>query len=126
LSINVLSNLDIYGVLDKKKIGVYTSNMKIISVNIKKPIYGNYVYINSSIVERAIRTGAQLEIIIPAGRTIVDPKVWKKTGKIMKKIFNFPSNPMILYGNSLQIPTIKGQITTLEKEKEEAQKLKLF
>ena len=123
MSAKDLSN---FRVLDKWKVGVYTSSMKIISVNIKKPIYGNYVYINGSIVERAIRISAQLEIIIPAGRVIVDPRKWKENGKMMKKVFKFPSNPMILYGGYVNLPMGEGKITTLEKEREEAQRLKLF
>ena len=54
----------------------------IITVNIKKPLYNNHVYINGSIVEKAISIGAKLEIIIPNGSAIVDPLEWKNNKEI--------------------------------------------
>jgi hypothetical protein len=98
--------------------------MQVITVNIKKPLYGNFVYVNGNIVEKAIRTSSMLEIVIPNGRAIVDPKMWKENGKIMKKVFKIPNNPMTLYGGNVPIPPIsKGKVITKIKEKET---LKLF
>ena len=88
--------------------------MKTISVNIKKPLYGNFVYINGNVITKAIEHGAWLEITIPKGRAIVDPRQWKETAikieKVMKKVFKFPDNPMILYGGSVPLPAIKGEV----------------
>ena len=77
--------------------------MKLITVDIRKPIYHDTVYINSNTIDRAIRDGAKLEIKIPSGSKIVDPVEWKKNGKVMSKVFKYPDRPMILYGNSLGI-----------------------
>jgi len=101
--------------------------MKIISVNIRKPIYGNHVYINATVVNKAIAMGAMLEITVPNGKAIMDPKKWKARGDIMKKVFLYPDNPMILYGGNVDIPPpFKGKITTPEKEKAELKQIKLL
>ena len=78
--------------------------MKIITVNIRKPLFNNYVYINGNTLDRAINQGAKVEITIPNGKAIVDPLVWKNTGKIMKKVFKIPGCPMTLYGNFVNVP----------------------
>ena len=92
---------------------------KLVTVNIRKPIYGNHVYINSTVVNNAIRAGAMLEIVIPNGRTIVDPKEWKARGDIMKKVFRFPNNPMILYGGNVNFPSqSKGEIVKKEEKQQ--------
>lgn len=82
-------------------------------------MYGNYVFINSTIVERAIREKNMLEIIIPNGRATVDPQKWKANGRVMKKVFKYPDNPMILYGGEvpIQMEKTKGVITTLGPDK---------
>ena len=101
--------------------------MKVITVDIKKPLYGNYVYINGTIVNRAISSGAMLEIIVPAGRAIVDPRKWKENGRVMKKVFKYPDNPMILYGGNVPVPpSTKGRIINPEVEKKLAEQPKLF
>lgn len=97
--------------------------MKTIKVNIRKPLYGAFVYVDARLVEKAIREKALLEIAIPQGRGIVDPIEWKKTGKIMKKVFKFPENPMILYGNSVPLPSVKGEVVVSLEVKDRQQKL---
>lgn len=88
--------------------------MKLVTVDIRKPLYGNYVYINGNVVDRAISAGAMMEVIIPSGRAIVDPVKWKAEGKIMKKVFKFPNNPMILYGGWVPIPAKEGKVVAKE------------
>jgi len=96
--------------------------MENIKVNIRKPLYGNYVYIRGSIVEKAIRLGLRLEITVPNGTAEVDPVKWRDTGKMMKKVFKFKDNPMILYGNSVPVPLPKsiekGEVVKKENEKQ--------
>jgi len=91
--------------------------MVVVKVNIKKPIYGNYCYIRASIVDKAIKDGAMLEITIPRGKAIVDPVKWKEEGKVMKKVFKFPDNPLVLYGGSVPLEGLpSGKVTSKEKE----------
>ena len=99
----------------------------IITVNIKKPLYNNHVYINGSIVEKAIRIGAKLEIIIPNGSAIVDPLEWKNNKDMMKKVFLYPDRPMILYGGTVPIHSSiddKGEI--IKEEIKSPKQSKLF
>lgn len=96
--------------------------MDAISINIKKPLYGNFVYIRGDFVDRAIRMGAMLDVTIPNGRAIVDPNQWKeraiKTDKVMKKVFKFPDNPMVLYGGYVPLPLPKGEVQKEETTKQ--------
>lgn len=90
--------------------------MNLVTVNIKKPLYGTYCYIRSEIVDGAIRSGSKMEVILPKGKSIEDPVEWKKTGKVMKKVFKFPDNPMILYGNYVKLQNIpEGKVVEVEK-----------
>jgi len=97
--------------------------MKTITITIKKPLYGTYVYLNGNIVDRAIRTSSMLEIEIPRGKAIVDPVKWKANGKVMKKVFKFPDNPMILYGGNVPLSNDKGKIVNSQIENNRQQKL---
>lgn len=100
--------------------------MKTIAVKIKKPLYGSYVYINGHIVDKAIRIGAKLEIEIPNGKAIVNPIEWKANGKIMKKVFKFPDNPMTLYGGHVLKNNLNGKVIDLEVEKLKERQPKLI
>ena len=102
--------------------------METLDVKIRKPIYGNYVYISSTMVEMAIRMGAMMRIAVPNGTAIVDPVEWKKKGKIMKKVFRFPNNPLTLYGGYVPLsPKSKGKImAVITEEKPKVKQTKLF
>lgn len=101
--------------------------MNIISVNIRKPVYGNYVYLRSEILDRAIREKARLLIEVPAGRAIVDPAEWKRKGKVMKKVFKIPGHPMILYGGTVPVELkTKGTVTKPGEEKPKDTQASLF
>lgn len=102
--------------------------MNKIKFNIRKPLYGNYVYLRGSMVEKAIRLGLQLEIKIPNGKAVMDPKKWKETGKMMKKVFKYKETPMILYGNWVNIPApaIKAIEEKPKKKKEKNKQLGLL
>ncbi len=89
--------------------------MKVVVVDIKKPLFGNYVYIASSFIEKAIKEKVMLGVIIPNGRALVDPVKWKENGKVMKKVFKFKDNPMILYGGYVPLPT-EEKGTVIKKE----------
>ena len=101
--------------------------MRTVTIEIKKPLYGNYVYINSTTIDRAINTGSMLEIIVPRGRAIVDPRKWKANGQVMRKVFKYPDHPMILYGGNVPIPSdSKGKVITPEVKMVEDKQAKLF
>lgn len=77
-----------------------------IDVEIKKPLYGNYVNVRDIYVNRAIREGTQLQIKTPNGTGIVDPVKWKNGeygGKRVEKVFKRPDQPMVLYGGNVPI-----------------------
>lgn len=89
-----------------------------IKVNIKKPLYGNMVYIRDSILRNAIFKGENIELKIPSGTKIIDPRVWLNSGKRMQKVFNFPDRPMILYGNYVNFTEgLKKELQDYEDEK---------
>lgn len=77
--------------------------METIKFKIYKPLYGTFVYLYGSKVEKALREGKMLEIEIPQGTAIVSPKDWKKGMKTMSKVFKRPDQPMLLYGNHVPI-----------------------
>lgn len=83
-------------------------------VRINKPLYGNYVYINAEVVNKAIRRGVMIQIVVPKGSAIVDPKQWKANGRVMKKVFKRPNDPMILYGGNVPLPAEKGIVQPKE------------
>ena len=96
-----------------------------IIVNIRKPLFGNFVYIRASTVERAIRLGEKMQVTVPNGTAIVDPVKWKAEGKVMRKVFKFANNPMILIGGTVPVPLpqalVKGEIINISPKQ-----LKLF
>jgi hypothetical protein len=100
--------------------------MEIIKVNIRKPLYGNFCYINAKIVNSAIRKGALLEITVPNGTAQVNPQKWKDTGKVMSKVFKFVDNPMILYGNHVPVPLPLSNIQGKIEENTNLNQLTLF
>lgn len=69
------------------------------SITIEKPLYGNFCYIRETFLKNAIKDGEVVEVKLPNMTAIISPREWIKTGKVMKKVFNFPDNPMILWGN---------------------------
>jgi len=77
--------------------------METVNVTIKKPLYDNFVYVRDMHIRRAMREGKKLKITIPQGAGIVDPVDWIKTGKKMEKVFKYPDNPMILWGNRVPL-----------------------
>ena len=100
--------------------------MEIIKVNIRKPLYGNFCYINATIVNNAIRRGAKLEITVPNGTAQVNPQKWKDSAKVMRKVFKFVDNPMILYGNHVPVPLLSSKIQGKIEKNTDLNQLTLF
>jgi hypothetical protein len=93
--------------------------MKNIIIEIRKPLFGTYVYVRDIYIERAIKRKVNLEIHIPQGIGICDPIRWKNEGKRMEKVFKRPDEPMVLYGNYVKIDQPKTedeQLQELSKE----------
>ena len=70
-----------------------------VDIEIRKPLYHNFVRIRDKYINQAIREGKQLRIKIPQGVGIHDPAEWKRTGKRVEQVFLIPDRPMILFGN---------------------------
>ena len=89
-----------------------------ILVDIHKPLYVSdgkaKVYIRDTFINKAIRFKRKLEIRVPGGYAIVDPKEWMKKGDRMEKVFLRPDEPMILFGGVIEVT----KKTEEEKEKE--------
>jgi hypothetical protein len=68
-------------------------------IDIKKPLYENFVNIRKSLVLEAIKSNEALIITIPQGTATVSPKWWLDTGKETSQVFKYPDNPMKLIGN---------------------------
>lgn len=84
-----------------------------VEVDIRKPLYGNFVYIRDKYIRQAINEGKQLMIQVPTGTGIHDPREWIRTGKKMLKEFKIPGRPMTLWGNHVEL---------IEESSEEEQK----
>ena len=55
--------------------------------------------------------------ITGVGCEVVDPKVWKETGKRIEKVYLIPDHPMILYGNTVHVQEIKETPKPIEEVK---------
>ena len=86
-------------------------NKRNIIVEIRKPLFKNFAYVREKYLLTAIENGVKIEIRIPQGAAVVDPKTWMKTGKRMEKVFKFPNSPLVLYGNYVTIEDNENQKT---------------
>ncbi len=74
-----------------------------INIEIRKPIYANYIAIRDKYLLEAKRTKKLLRITIPAGTAIVSYATWMKDAKLIEKEFKIPGHPMKLWANFLQV-----------------------
>jgi len=74
---------------------------KYITIEIRQPIYGNYVGIRDKFIFQAKRSGRELKIITPLGTTTISPTKYMKGADRIEKVFLDPSRPMVLYCKSL-------------------------
>lgn len=97
--------------------------MNTFTFDIKKPFggnSGNYVYLRGDTLKQCIRNRAQVFVKIPSGTAEIDPIAWLAKGKMVKKVFLRPDNPMVLYGGV--VPIKREVAETVEEVKEEPQK----
>lgn len=74
-----------------------------IDINIKNPLYGDFVYVRDKFIKQAQQERKLLRITTPNGTGLVTPKQWLKDAKKMEKEFKIPGVPMILWGNYVPI-----------------------
>lgn len=74
-----------------------------ITITIRKPLYGTFVYLRKDILLRAIANGVKVFVKVPQGKAEIDPVKWVENGKPMKKVFLRPDEPMELLGMSVPI-----------------------
>jgi len=72
-----------------------------IEVYIQKPVYGSFCYVRDKYLKQAKREGKLLKISCPDASCIVSWSDWLSDAKRMEKVFLQPTNPMVLYGNSV-------------------------
>ncbi len=100
--------------------------MPIYHIDIKKPMFDNYVYIREETLKKAARykkDGWKVVVRIPQGEGEIDPLEWYKNGKRMEKVFLRPNEPMVLYGGYVPIPKAKPE---KEKPLSEEDQLSMF
>lgn len=76
-----------------------------VEVNIRKPLYGTFVYIREEHITYAKKHGIPLKITIPHGTFTISHDDWMKNAKRIEKVFLRPDQPMVLWGNHV----IKGE-----------------
>ena len=72
-------------------------------VRIDNPLHDSVVGIWEKHIEIAIKRKVNLEIHLPQGYGIQCPKLWKKTGERMEKVFKRIDEPMVLYVNKVNL-----------------------
>jgi hypothetical protein len=98
--------------------------MRFIEIEIREPLFGNFVYIRDKYIREAFETGSFLKITTPHGTGYHSPKEWMKDAKKMEKEFKIPGKPMILYGNHARYDGVEPREDVLGVTKEGlAQKL---
>ena|SRR3990167_11562578 len=78
-----------------------------IDIDIKEPMFktdkGSFVYIYDKYIKQAQREKKYLRITVPDGIMVTTAKKWLKGANRMEKVFKIPSQPMILFGNYVQV-----------------------
>ena len=72
-----------------------------ISVEIKKPIYANYVGIREKYIRMAQKYHEDLRITTPNGVTTISPTRYLQGADRIEKVFLIPDRPMVLYCKNL-------------------------
>jgi hypothetical protein len=72
-------------------------------IDIKKPMEGNKVAIRALILELAHKKKKLLIVNCPGCQEVIDPKVWKKEGEKIYRVFMRPDEPMVLYERAVKL-----------------------
>ena len=96
------------------------------------PLYNSTCRIRTDFLERAVRLGVKMRIVVPnKGSALIDPVHWIKNGKKFSQVFRDPKNPMRLTEVTLSIasllpPPSKRDAKILAKKAMEKAQAKLF
>jgi hypothetical protein len=74
-----------------------------VTVEIKKPIYANYVGVREKYIWQAKREHKDLRITTPNGTTIISPTKYLQGADRIEKEFLIPGKPMVLYCKNLKV-----------------------
>lgn len=66
-------------------------------VHIKKPIYGQCVAISDAIIKEAETHHRLLLLTCPGAQETISPADWMRKSKVLRKVFRYPDNPMVLW-----------------------------
>lgn len=66
-------------------------------VRVYRPIFDTYVALNEKLLNAAIKAKVDIWVFTKGGEERLDPRIWKKEGKRMEKVFRIPTQPMVLY-----------------------------
>lgn len=98
-----------------------------ITLTIRKPLYGTFVYLRKDILLRAIKNGVSVYVKIPQGKAKIDPVQWIEKGQPMKKVFLRPDEPMELVGMSVPVAVrVPPRVELPKTEVETVQQQSLF
>jgi len=86
-------------------------------IEMEKPVFGTKYYIRDKYINIAKKRNLKLVVKTPDGVATYTAKEWLKDADRMEKIFNFPDQPMILYGKHIYMDVEKRT----ERKKEEPQ-----
>jgi hypothetical protein len=95
---------------------IVTKNAVIIQM--EKHLFGTKYYIRDKYINIAKRRGIKLVLKTPDGMATYTAKEWLKGADRMEKVFNFPDQPMILFGKH-----IKNDVFKRDQRKKEERKV---
>ena len=85
-----------------------------ITINIKKPIYGNYVGVREKYIRQAQKYHKDLRIITPNGIGTVSPTKFLQGAERIEKVFLIPDSAMVLYCNHVRVDPKESEKSTVE------------
>jgi hypothetical protein len=80
-------------------------------IHIKKPIYGTTVALNDAIIKYARNHNRRLIVSCPKAKESVTPDEWVARSTIIKKVFRYPDNPMILWQGTIRQEPDSNQLS---------------
>jgi hypothetical protein len=85
-----------------------------LSINIRKPIYGNYCGIRDKYIFQSKKYHKDLRITTPLGVTTISPTKFMQGADRIEKVFLIPDRPMVLWCRHLIPDTKESEKSTIE------------
>lgn len=101
----------------------YIITKNAIIVKMEKPLFGSKYYVRDKYIKMARRYHKTLVLDTPDGKATYTAKQWMKGAEKMEKVFNFPDNPMILWGKHIRIDVEKRKERKKAEEKLESPRI---